>query len=461
MSSFKFGFESVFESWILSYLLNSLWQIPLLFAAGWVAARALRKLGAAAEHRVWVGVLLAQIFLPACSTLPWEWLRTLLALGGDAQRSGEAQVSVVMGAGVGFGELTLPGALLAAVAIAYVTVSAYFAARFVWRLRKLSAMRCEAVEIVLTGEAARDWADYAKRFGIDRVSIAASSGIFGPVTMGLVRKLILLPTSMAAGFPEAGLPEIDLRTVIAHEFAHMRRNDFLKNLVYELLSLPVSYHPLFWLTRERIMESREMVCDQMAAEISGRKEYARSLLRLASLLVKGAPIRTPHAIGIFDANAFERRLMRLTGNEKDIRGVRRLMVVVGCIALGIGTCASALALSMHVNAASAANDNNDSKTGRPARIVVSAGVMAGNIVRKVPPIYPVAAKKANIQGTVVLKAVIGKDGTIEELDVVSGPSELQQSSLDAVRQWIYKPFLLNGEPVEVETQINVIYSLAK
>jgi outer membrane biosynthesis protein TonB len=57
--------------------------------------------------------------------------------------------------------------------------------------------------------------------------------------------------------------------------------------------------------------------------------------------------------------------------------------------------------------------------------------------------------------------VIGKDGTVEELRVASGPKELQQSSLDAVRQWIYKPFLLNGDPVEVKTTINVVYSLAK
>ena len=61
----------------------------------------------------------------------------------------------------------------------------------------------------------------------------------------------------------------------------------MKNLLYELFSLPVTYHPLLWLTRARIMESREMVCDQMAAAMTGRNEYAQSLLRLASLMVAG------------------------------------------------------------------------------------------------------------------------------------------------------------------------------
>jgi TonB family protein len=450
MSSFEFGIES----WILSYLLNSLWQIPLIFAAGRVAARALRRVGSAAEHVVWVSVLLLQSFLPACSTLPPGWLSTLFAWDRGAHLSGEAHVAVVMGAGTGQGTLHVRPGLLISIAIAYGTVIAYFAMRFLWRWLRLCGIRREAMEVVLTGEAALDREQCAKRFGTGEVSIAASSRIFGPLTMGLRRKLVMLPTNMVAG-----LPGTDLRTVIAHEFAHIHRNDFLKNLIYEVLSLPVSYHPLFWLTRERIMESREMVCDQMAAETSGRNEYARSLLRLASLLVEGMSIRTPHAIGIFDANVFERRLMRLTGKDNDIRGVRRLAIVIACAALGVGTCGSVLALSMHVDAASAASDENKPKTTEPLK--VSASEMAGNVVRKVPPIYPVAAKKARIQGTVELEAIIGKDGSVEHLEVVSGPKELQESSLDAVRQWTYKPFLLNGDPVEVKTTINVIYSLAK
>ena len=87
--------------------------------------------------------------------------------------------------------------------------------------------------------------------------------------------------------------------------------------------------------------------------------------------------------------------------------------------------------------------------------------MAENLLNKVVPVYPPEAKKARIQGTVVLDAVIGKDGKVENLRVVSGPSQLQQSSLDAVRQWTYKPYLLNGDPIEVKTTVNVVYSLGK
>jgi TonB family protein len=440
------------EFWILAYLLNSLWQVPLLFAAGWLAARALRSLGAAAEHRVWVIALMLQSLLPACSIFPSEWLRTLSFWGRQASRAGEAHVSVLMGAGTGIAVLQLPGVLLTTIAILYAAVSAYFAARFLWRGTTLSAMRREAVAVLLTGEAALFWARCSRRFEINDASIAASSRILGPVTMGLRRKLLLLPVTMVGV-----LPEVDLHTVIAHEFAHMHRKDFMKNLLYELLSLPVTYHPLLWLTRARIMESREMVCDQMAAAMTGRNEYARSLLRLASLLVAGTLGRTPHTIGIFDANAFERRLMNLTEKHKEIRGVRRVAIVAACAALGLATCGSALAMGMHVNAGSASDASDASKPTSP--LTVPAKVMAENLLTKVMPEYPPAAKKAKIQGTVVLSAVIGKDGSVENLKVISGPEELQQSSLDAVRQWTYKPYRLNGDDVEVKTTVNVVYSL--
>jgi TonB family protein len=87
--------------------------------------------------------------------------------------------------------------------------------------------------------------------------------------------------------------------------------------------------------------------------------------------------------------------------------------------------------------------------------------MQNQIVHKVPPVYPEEAKKERIQGKVELDAVIGKTGAVEELKVISGPNELQQSALDAVRQWTYRPFLVNGAPVDVKTTIHVVYMLAK
>jgi protein TonB len=84
----------------------------------------------------------------------------------------------------------------------------------------------------------------------------------------------------------------------------------------------------------------------------------------------------------------------------------------------------------------------------------------GDLVRKIVPTYPPLARSARIQGTVVLHAMISKQGTIENLRLLSGHPLLAPAAIDAVRQWRYRPYILNNEPVEVETQITVNFSLA-
>ena len=90
---------------------------------------------------------------------------------------------------------------------------------------------------------------------------------------------------------------------------------------------------------------------------------------------------------------------------------------------------------------------------------ISAGVANGMLIQKTTPIYPVIAKQARISGTVVLSARISKTGSITDLRVVSGPAMLRESAMDAVRTWRYKPYELNHQPTEIETTINVVYSL--
>ncbi|MGO9210609.1 MAG: energy transducer TonB [Terriglobales bacterium] len=100
------------------------------------------------------------------------------------------------------------------------------------------------------------------------------------------------------------------------------------------------------------------------------------------------------------------------------------------------------------------------KQAIPNRVRVSAGVQQGNLISQVKPTYPAIAKSARIQGAVVLQAEISKQGTIENLRVISGHPMLVQNALDAVKQWRYKPYLLNGEPVPVETTITVNFTLS-
>jgi protein TonB len=99
------------------------------------------------------------------------------------------------------------------------------------------------------------------------------------------------------------------------------------------------------------------------------------------------------------------------------------------------------------------------KAATPKKIAISSGVMTGLKTGGTNPTYPPIARAARISGTVVLQATISKTGTIENLRVISGPPMLTQSALEAVKTWRYKPYQLNGEPVEVETTVNVVFNL--
>jgi protein TonB len=94
------------------------------------------------------------------------------------------------------------------------------------------------------------------------------------------------------------------------------------------------------------------------------------------------------------------------------------------------------------------------------RVRVSQGVTQGMVIHRVQPTYPPLARTARVQGAVQLAAVIGKDGAVQNLHVLSGHPLLTQAALDAVKQWRYKPYILNGEPVEVDTQITVNFTLS-
>ncbi|HXG33087.1 MAG TPA: energy transducer TonB [Bryobacteraceae bacterium] len=101
------------------------------------------------------------------------------------------------------------------------------------------------------------------------------------------------------------------------------------------------------------------------------------------------------------------------------------------------------------------------KPAAPQRIRVGGNVQQAKLIRQVKPVYPPLARQARIQGTVRLTAIIARDGTIQELQVVSGHPLLVPAALEAVKQWVYQPTLLNGEPVEVITQIDVNFTLSQ
>jgi bla regulator protein blaR1 len=441
------------ENWMIEYFVNSLWMVPLVFAAAWVAVGMVKSFGPRAEHRVWVLALLLEILLPAVQVRLIEVLRAMSALAfwSWGTKAGKGNVSITVSAVARAHEgLHLPHGLLMAIAIVYVCSILYFAARLAWGLSKTYAIERDAEPSELEDTIAARWEWHLRNAGVRDAALLLSEKTRGPATLGIRRGVLMVPP----GFFE-GMAESELDAVMAHECAHMRRHDFTKNVLYSAITLPVAYHPLLWMTFSKLTESREMVCDAIAAEtIAGPERYARSLLRLASLFVQSEPAGTFHAIGIFDANSLERRVMNLMRQKQPTGWALRTTMLAVCVAIGTVTCASALALRMNVSA-----EKNQKTADRTVK--VDPGVIASNAIYQKNPEYPAEAKANHIEGAVVLRALISKEGTVENLQIVSGPKELFVSAIDAVKEWRYRPYVLNGELTEVETIITVNYNLGK
>jgi bla regulator protein blaR1 len=129
--------------------------------------------------------------------------------------------------------------------------------------------------------------------------MACSDELQGPVVLGVLHPVLVLP-----GWFVANSSEADLASALCHELAHIRRHDFLLNLVYEFFLLPISFHPAAWLIKKQIEHTRELACDEIAAEnLPTRATYARSLLSIAqSMASTASSARSVYALGLFDAN---------------------------------------------------------------------------------------------------------------------------------------------------------------
>ncbi len=436
-------------TWLLTYLLNALWQIPLLFAAAFLAARLLRPAGPLAEHRVWITATVLQVVLPACSGNPRAWLHALhLSSVHGGQTAG---VTIAFTPASFHAGLHLPPTLGRFLLAAWALTILFSALRLLLAIRSAAALRRSARPLVLAAPEAEAWRTCRTHFRLPATTgLATSETVRTPITLGLRNPLVLIPATL---FPT--LAPDDLETILLHESAHIARHDFPWNLVLQVLILPTRFHPFTAITLARLTETREIVCDTLAAEaaatpiLDGRTLYARSLLRLASTLAEGPRTVTPHplGIGIFDAQTLERRIMNLTHSTIRPSLLRRATLAAAALTLAAVTSTGALALRTTV----APSD--------PVRVF--GGVMAGQLRSRVSPKYPQAAKDAHIQGTVLLHALIGKDGVVDQLTVISGAPELTPSALDAVRQWTYEPYLLNGQPTEVDTTITITYTLAQ
>jgi uncharacterized membrane protein YkoI/biotin carboxyl carrier protein len=199
------------------------------------------------------------------------------------------------------------------------------------------------------------------------VRILCSTSIPAPIAVGGFKPLIILPEKL--------LRETDrgvLTAAVGHELVHIKRRDYLLNLIYELISLPLSFHPATALLKRRISETRELSCDELVTEkLLDAAVYARSLVHLASSAVNLSSPATTITVGVADADILEERVMTILRKPK-INTRRRNLLLVAAALIFVVPCVAAAPFALRVNinsrAAAVAAQQDAAPKGERARV---------------------------------------------------------------------------------------------
>ena len=210
-------------------------------------------------------------------------------------------------------------------------------ARLAWASVRTVQIRSRARYTAIPDGLDRVWTRCQEAFGLTGVELLVSPQVSGPVTAG---RAIILPESLLAE------PSEDvLTTAVGHEMAHIARRDFACNLLYEVLYLPIGFHPAAWLIRREIERTREMACDELVTHrLMDAGVYARSIMSIANGMM--ALPRPGYTLGVFDGDILEARIRRLV--ERPVANLKRarLLLATGLAALALcAIFASSLALT--------------------------------------------------------------------------------------------------------------------
>lgn len=334
---------------LLTFLLNALWQVPLVTAVAAVACRMLRNGPASHRHAVWIAALVVALLLPIASLRPASESLSLRAAVPSAESALSSAARPPLSA-------ALPAAasspasksltILYAPTVGAALLAAYLLfllasfARLLWAWMRTERIREEAHPRSMPPLLEKVWLRCLAAFGLYDIELRSSATIPGPVAAGAWRKTIILPETLVAETSEDMLT-----TAIGHEMAHLARRDFAWKVVYETAFLPISFHPAAFLIRRGIEQTREMACDELVTRsLLDAGVYARSIMAIAASMT--ALPRPGYTLGVFDGDILEQRIRRLV--ERPVRNLKRarLLLATGLGALALcAAIASGLAIS--------------------------------------------------------------------------------------------------------------------
>ena len=326
---------------LLNFLLNSFWQIALVAGLASLSSWLLRNSAARYRHWIWVTALLLSLGVPV--TTSWQSLtnneqpNVLTNLSASEAvipplTLNEFKTAEFTRARTTTKAFLLSQPIAATLLTIYSLIVLFSLGRLVQAWIATRRLRSGALELIENSrlDGIVQHCALSLTGSDERVQLSVSDRVAVPITIGMFAPLIILPDQLVVEDDE----EL-LTSAIGHELIHVRRRDYALNLVYELLYLPLSFHPCAALIRRRVRQTRELSCDEVVAErILTPEAYARSLVKLASSAPSLQRLSVSTTVGIADADILEARIMSLLKKTKsDTRRKRMILIAISLLLL--------------------------------------------------------------------------------------------------------------------------------
>lgn len=342
------------NEFLLTFLLNAFWQVALIGAAAALGDWLLQRTTVRHRHLLWVAALTLSLLLPLLTSVSFN--RTSNAIAPQPQSvaiepvavTDLATTSVPPSATTGKSTFQIARSVAIGLLSLYLIFLLYRGMKLFRAWFRTQAARRGAIPIDSADRIQTIVARCQTAIGVDRAVIVSSASLRAPATVGILRPLVILPEELVRA---ASLDA--LTAAIGHELVHVQRRDYLLNLIYEIISLPLSFHPAATLMRRRITQTRELRCDELVAELLLQPEvYARSLVQLAGSAMPFARRARTVTVGIADADILEVRIMSLLKRTNLNVSKRRFWLIAAALLLVI-PCAAAAAFAFQLNIATA------------------------------------------------------------------------------------------------------------
>jgi beta-lactamase regulating signal transducer with metallopeptidase domain len=400
-------------------LLHFVWQGLVVTILFWLALFLLRKRSAALRYAASCAALALLLVLPAVTTL--VLYEHPAAPGGSSVLVDMPGVAPTAITGGSFEWLVLAQTWAVPVWACGVLL---FSLRMAWGCTQVAALRRNGgpADAQLTSAFSR----LAGRMGVtQRVRLLLSTVTDSPSVTGWLRPVVLLPISAVTG-----LTPDQLEAVFAHELAHIRRHDYLVNLLQMVAEALLFYHPAVWWISARMRHERELCCDDLAVRAcGGALSYARAL----TALEKMRAARPALAVGSTDGPLLYRIRRLVMGADEygpsKLSGTIALSLGVACLALCVNWARGQEATRPNVPRAAEFRDSEG----------VTVSTAGATVLHRPRVEYPGTLMEKQVQGTVTVEASLDAAGNVMDARVLSGPDELRKVALSSVLNWHFSP----------------------